>query len=195
MTKRRSTTRVLCRAAAALAVFSLLAAAKMKEADLELLTDMFGGVYDSVAPASGSTAAAGGELQVLRVSSPMVGWHVFYVEERAGDGTLVAQRLHSFEIAADRKSIIELAFAFKEPRRWEGGAQRADIFKALIPDDLIPVAGCEVYWVRSARGFAGHGGPRFCRLRASAGGSPDDMRLTATELAYGERIFRRRPGS
>jgi hypothetical protein len=194
MSENRRALRVLLRTGAVLAAFGLLVAARMKDGDLELIADLYGGVYDVIAPASGP-GAAGGELEVLRVSSPMVGWHVFYVEEHASDGALLAQRLHSFELAADRKSIIELVFGLKEPRRWEGGAGRADIFKAMIPDDLIPIAGCEVYWVRAPRGFAGHGGPRFCRLRAGADGSPDTMRLTAAELAYGSRVYRRRPGS
>jgi hypothetical protein len=200
MTEQSFGMRVLWRACAATLAIGLLAAAKMKDADLELLTDWFGGVYDVAGPAAGANAAAGrNELLVLRVSAPMVGWHVFYVEEHSADGALVSQQLMSFDIAEDKKSIIQIAFSFKEPRRWESGQLSPDIFKAVIVDDLVPANGCEIYWFHEGPAFAGNGGPYACRLRPRASGEAPQIdfrtRLTPVQFVFGSRVFNRRSGS
>jgi hypothetical protein len=186
---------------------SALAATKMKPADLELIANWFGGVYDSVPAAGAATGPTTGPsigpsigdshvLTIERVSSPMISWHVFYAEERDADGIRIAQQLLSLEIAQDKKSIVERSFAFKEPRRWQDGLERPDIFKAIILDDLIVASGCEIFWFRDKDGFVGHTTPHQCRLRALATATTMQVdvsaKLTPGELVYGDRTFRKR---
>jgi hypothetical protein len=186
---------------AALAAASMLTAARMKDADLEQISDWFAGVYEVTTPVADASnpGTALGERHALvieRVSSPMVGWHVFYAEEHDAGGALVTQELMSFDIAKDKKSIVESSYSFKEPRRWENGLERADIFKSIISEDLIPASGCEIFWIREGHAFVGRSPPQSCRLRARASGEAFQVdltaRLTPSEFVYGDRTFRKR---
>ena len=179
----------------ALAAAAALAAAKMKPADVELIADWIGGVYDT-APAAGAAAGDGHVLSIERVSSPMISWHVFYAEERDADGTLIAQQLLSFDLARDKKSIVEASYSFKEPERWRNGLERPDIFKSIIADDLVIARGCEIYWFRDKQGFLGRSVPHACRLRSRESGLSMQIELvthlTPAQFVYGERTFNKR---
>ena len=195
MTGMASGARAIWICALALAAAALLAAPRMKESDLELLANWFGGVYDA-APVAGTTASDAHVLIIERVSSPMIGWHVFYVEERDAEGLVLAQQLQSFELAKDKKSIVERSFSFKESRRWQGGLQRPDIFKSMLADDLTVASGCEIFWIRDKQGFLGRTSAHACRLRVRATGASMQIdlatRLNAAEYVHGDRRFSKR---
>jgi len=178
-----------------LAAASVFAASKLKEGDVDLISDWIAGVYDT-APVAGGTVGDGHVLIIERVSSPMISWHVFYAEERNADGAVIAQQLLSVELAGDKKSIVERSYSFKEPRRWQDGLQRPDIFKAIIADDITVASGCEIFWFRDKQGFAGRTIPHACRLRSRATGVSMEIdivtHLTAAEFLYGERMFSKR---
>jgi hypothetical protein len=182
----------LALAATATAAF---AASRLKDGDLDLVAGWLAGVYDS-APAPGETASDAHVLVIERVSSPMISWHVFYVEERDATGNVIAQQFLSLELARDKKSIVESSFAFKEPRRWQGALERPDVFKSMIPDDLSPASGCEIFWVRGKSAYEGHTNPGACRLRSRATGISMQVnivtRLTPAEYVHGERTFHKR---
>jgi hypothetical protein len=193
MRRRTTAAGVALIAGFALAATGALAA-KLKEGELDLIANWFAGVYDT-APANGA-AGDGHVLIIARVSSPMISWHVFYAEERDSSGAVIAQQFLSFELAGDKKSIVETSFSFKEPRRWQGALERPDIFKSMISDDLLPASGCEIFWVRSTAGYVGHTNAGACRLRSRTTGISMQVdivtRLTSAEYVHGERTFLKR---
>lgn len=195
MTRRTTSLRTLRRMCFALVAVIALSAAKLKDADLETICNWFGGAYD-IATTSGGIGELGHVLTVERVSSPMIGWHVFYAEERDANGRLIAQEFLSFELAPKKKSIVQTSYSLREPLRWENGLERIDIFKSMIGDDLDPAYGCEIFWSRDAKGFTGRSTPHACRLRARSSGDALQIdlsaRLTPGEFMYGDRVFRKR---
>jgi hypothetical protein len=195
MTRRITLRRYLMQVGLALVAVAALSAARLKDADLEMICDWFEGVYD-VANTAGGIGALGHSLRVERVSSPMIGWHVFYAEERDANGNLIAQEFLSFELAPNKKSIVETSYSFREPLRWENGLDRPDIFKSIISDDLAPANGCEIFWSRDAKGFTGKSTPHACRLRSRSSGDAMQIdlsaRLTPAEFTYGDRAFSKR---
>lgn len=186
-------------AAFAIAFTATLAfgASKLKDGDVELISDWFAGVYDTAPPTDGKLAD-GHVLAVERVSSPMISWHVFYVEERNALNIPIAVQLVAFDLAPDKKSIVARSFSFKEPRRWEGALEHPDIFKAIISDDLIPATGCEIFWTRQKDGYAGKTSPGTCRLRSRETGLSMNVnivaKLTQSIYVYGDRTFHKRAG-
>lgn len=193
---KRTTTAVILGICLAVAGTATLAKnPRLKDGDVELLADWFAGIYDSVALAD-RTAGDGHMLIVERVSSPMISWHVFYVEERDAEGKVVAEQLVSLELASDKRSIVQQSFSFKDPQRWHGGLERPDIFKSIITDDLLMANGCEVFWLRDAAGYAGHSQAGLCRLRSRATGLSMQVdivtKISAAEYWYGQRRFSKR---
>ncbi len=195
MTRSATFRRSLMHVGFALAAVAALSAARLKDADLELICDWFEGVYD-VATMAGGSGDPGHSLRVERVSSPMIGWHVFYAEERDANGGLIAQEFLSFQLASNKKAIIATRYSFREPLRWEDGLERPDIFKSIIGDDLALANGCEILWTRDAQGFIGKSTPHLCRLRSRASGDALQINLashlTPGEFNYGNRVFRKR---
>jgi CpeT/CpcT family (DUF1001) len=193
---KRSTTAAILGLCLALAGTTVLAKnPKLKDGDVELLADWLAGIYDS-APQADGTAGDGHLLVVERVSSPMISWHVFYVEERDAGGTVVAEQLVSLELASDKRSIVQQSFSFKDPQRWRGGLERPDIFKSIGADDLLMASGCEVFWLRDATGYAGQSQAGQCRLRSRATGFSMQVdiktKISAAEYTYGQRRFSKR---
>ena len=180
---------IACTAAAA------LAGSKLKDGDVDLISEWFAGVYDT-APAAEGKPSDGHVLVVERVSSPMISWHVFYVEERNALNIPIAMQLVAFDLPKDKKSIVARGFSFKEPRRWETGLEHPDIFKSIISDDLIPASGCEIYWTRARDGYSGKTASGACRLRSRVTGFSMDVnivaKLTHSVYVYGERTFQKR---
>jgi hypothetical protein len=172
-----------------------LATTKLKDGDVDLISEWFSGTYDTGAPADGSPAD-GHVLMVERVSSPMISWHVFYVEERNALKQAIAVQLIAFDLPKDKKSIVARSFSFKDPRRWETGLEQPDIFKQIISDDLIPATGCEIYWLRAKDGYVGKSAAGTCRLRSRATGLSMNVsivaKLTPSVYTYGDRTFHKR---
>ena len=172
-----------------------LAASKLKDGDVDLLSEWFAGVYDTAPPAEGKPSD-GHVLVVERVSSPMIGWHVFYVEERNALNIPIAMQLIAFDLPKDKKSIVARGFSFKEPRRWETGLEHPDIFKSIISDDLVPATGCEIFWTRRKDGYSGKTASGACRLRSRVTGLSMDVnivaKLTPSIYIYCDRTFQKR---
>lgn len=181
--------------AAILLATGAIAASKLKDGDVEVLSGWFVGVYDT-APAKEGVPSDGHVLAVERVSSPMLGWNVFYVEERNALNIQIAQQLVVFELARDKKSIVARSYSFKEPQRWENGLERPDIFKSIISDDVMAAGGCEIFWFRQKTTYAGRTQPGQCRLRSRTTGLSMNVdivtKLTPSEYSYGDRVFHKR---
>lgn len=160
----------------ALACLMLGGCATHKEkADLVVqeLVAMLPGSYDNLAQ---SRASAGEHtpvvLMVAPVQAPLVGDHVFYVQENAaGDARRVlAQRLYVVEAPAEGEDPLMAQMDFTEPARWRDGHLRRDLFRGLLPTDLRARAGCRMDWKRTPTGFTASTDPDACRVASRATG-------------------------
>lgn len=160
----------------ATALVLLAGCANQKEkADVEVdaLVAMLPGSYDNLA----QSRAAGNEHPALRlmvapVQAPLVGDHVFYVQEFAADDArrVLAQRLYVVESPADGQKPIMAQLDFTEPNRWRDGHLNRDLFRGLMPQDLRPRAGCGMTWTRSTTGFTAENDPKSCRVSSRTTG-------------------------
>ena len=106
----------------------------------------------------------------------------------------------AFAVVKDR-GIVESLWSFAEPTRWRDAHLNPDLFKGLMPQDFVPLAGCDLIWTKKEGRFVGANDPDTCRASSSAGG-PLRMNLraelTADELAVAEQSYessgRRRAG-
>ncbi|MGC4028887.1 MAG: chromophore lyase CpcT/CpeT [Steroidobacteraceae bacterium] len=189
--------RRLQRLAAALACLLLAACASQKEkADLvvgELVT-LLPGSYDNLA----QSRTTGGEhtavrLMVAPVQAPLVGDHVFYVQEMAADDPrrVLAQRLYVVDAPAAGENPVMVQLDFTEPARWRDGHLRRDLFRGLLPTDLRARAGCDVIWTRTPTGFSGANDALGCRIASRATGetlrAEQRMELDRDGIAIFER--------
>ena len=176
------------------AAFALLAgcANQKEKADVEVkaLVALLPGSYDNLA----QSRAADGEHPALRlmvtpVQAPLVGDHVFYIQEFAADDArrVLAQRLYVVDAPADGESPIMAQMDFAEPNRWRDGHLNRDLFRGLMPQDLRPRAGCGMTWTRSDKGFTAANDPASCRVSSRATGealrAEQRMELTGDGLA------------
>ncbi|MEN9705568.1 MAG: hypothetical protein RLZZ393_1447 [Pseudomonadota bacterium] len=103
---------------------------------------------------------------VVPVKAGFVGDAVFYLQESlAGDARRVlAQQLLLFALAPGGTTlIVETPVAFKEPLRWRDGDRKPELFRGILPQDVRPQAGCEVFWRRAGDGFEGATDASRCR--------------------------------
>lgn len=159
----------------------------------ELVT-MLPGSYDNLA----QSRATGGEhvalrLMVAPVQAPLVGDHVFYMQEIAATDArrVLAQRLYVLEPFARGEGAVMAQLDFAEPARWRDGHLRRDLFRSLLPDDLRRRVGCDLVWQRSERGFDAAGDPLACRISSVGTGetvqAEQRIELDANGLALLDR--------
>lgn len=164
---------VECRARAAAALLACLllgaCASQQEKADLVVneLVALLPGSYDNLA----QSRAPGGEhvpllLMIVPVQAPLVGDHVFYVQEIAPDDArrVLAQRLYVVSAPAEGDSPLMLQSDFAEPARWRDGHLRRDLFRGLLPTDLRIRAGCDYIWTRTDTGFTAANVAATCRV-------------------------------
>jgi len=157
-------------------VFLLGACASQQEKAERFVGDLvtlLPGSYDNLA----QSRATGGEHAALRlmvapVQAPLVGDHVFYVQEIAADDArrVLAQRLYVVDAPAKDEGAVMSQLDFTEPARWRDGHLRRDLFRALLPADLRLRSGCELLWHRTGTGFEAAGDAAACRMASPATG-------------------------
>ncbi len=173
--------------------------AERQRAELAALGSALAGSYDNRAQAqaelaAGATAAhAPLALLIARLRAPLVGDDVYFVRESALDDPrrIFSQRVWVLGVDASGR-IAHGVYRFAEPERWRSGGESPELFRALLPRDLEPAAGCDVRWSRTAQGFRGANDPASCRVAGEGGatlGFEQELRLEAGELALGERTF------
>ena len=83
-------------------------------------------------------------LAIVPVYAPQVGDHVFYVHETvAGDARrVISQQLISLQAPAGAPLVVETVFTLREPDRWRGGGDNAEIFQSLLLQDVKQLVGC-----------------------------------------------------
>lgn len=131
------------------------------------LVDVLPGSYDNLAQSRASPDHPALRLMIVPVEAPLVGDHVFYVQEMAADDLrrVFAQRLYVVNPVPKREQAVLTQLDFKEPQRWRDGHERRELFRALLIDDLRVRDGCDLLWTRRDKGFAATGGTA-CRTAA-----------------------------
>ncbi len=137
------------------------------DALLRQVAGLLPGSYDNLAQARAPGGAhAALRLMVAPVSAPMVGDHVFYVQEMAADDVrrVLAQSLYVLDMPADGTAPVISQLDFTEPLRWRDGHLRRELFRGLLPQDLRLRAGCEIVFEAAAAGWRGKNNPDTCRV-------------------------------
>jgi hypothetical protein len=137
------------------------------------LTTLLPGSYDNLAQSrlSGDERAAS-ILMIAPVDAPLVGDHVYYVQESAADDPrrVFAQRLYTVVESGEPLHPALMQYDFAEPARWRDGQLRRELFRSLLPQDLRVRAGCDLRAERVATGFKLANDPARCRVAARGTG-------------------------
>ena len=135
------------------------------EAALKELVALLPGSYDNIAQARNMPDHSSLRLVIAPVQAPLVGDHVFYMQEMAGDDPrrVLSQRLYVVDAVPDSEMAVLSQLDFIEPTRWRDGQLNRDVFRSLIITDLRPRTGCDLLWKRSDTGFSATNNPQQCR--------------------------------
>jgi hypothetical protein len=128
---------------------------KKEEAMVAELVALLPGSYDNIAQSRASGDHAALRLMIAPVQAPLVGDHVYYVQEMAADDArrVQVQRLYVINPVPGREQAILTQLDFKEPLRWRDGHLNRDLFRSLLTDALRVRAGCDLLWDRADKGF------------------------------------------
>jgi CpeT/CpcT family (DUF1001) len=188
-------------AATAIAALGLFGACadqtKLRESELTQLLGWLPGRYDNTAQAD-SDPQRGVQpphdriaLIIVKVYTPRLGHHVFYVQEMAADDPrrVMSERLFSFKVD-EKRGILESVYTFAEPRRWRDGQEHLELFTSVVVDDVQSVPGCELVWRKAGEQFIASYDPKLCHN--SGGAAPESAaELTADSLVLAGYRFRR----
>src|SRR5690606_15489326 len=107
------------------------------------LAAMLAGSYDNLAQSRAGGGHAALRLVIAPVRAPLVGDHVFYVQETAADDErrVLAQRLYVLRPVEGAERAVLAQADFAETSRWRDGHRNRDLFKSLLPQDLRPRGG------------------------------------------------------
>lgn len=171
---------------------------KRQEAQLAQLLDWLPGQYDNREQAEadarvGSGAHTALALSIVPIYAPMIGDHVYYLQESAADDSrrVMSQRVISFEVTKD-SGIVQSLWSLAEPDRWRDAHLNPDLFKGLMPQDFTPLAGCDLLWTQEEALFVGANDATHCAV-SGRGGERLHMgmraELGADRLALADQSF------
>lgn len=189
----RMWTRVALLGATLVSLGACTAEKKLREAELASIEHWLPGVYDNAIQIEDDTVATHEptDLVIVRVSSMMIGKVVFYEQQFATGNPrrILQQRLHRFEVSEDGRQITHSTLSLREPARWITGYLRPEIFKSLMPDDVMP-GNCPLEWKKEEGRFVGTNAAP-CRA-STATGRPallqTRLELTELELTVSEKL-------
>lgn len=120
------------------------------------LSALLAGSYDNLAQSRASPDHAPLRLMIAPVDAPLVGEHVFYVQEMAADDArrVTAQRMYILDAVPDQEIALLVQADLAEPLRWRDGHLNRDLFRSMLSGDVRPRAGCDLLFKREAGGFA-----------------------------------------
>ena len=139
----------------AFAAVCLAAGSKKKEEFfLGELTAVLPGSYDNLA----QSRADGADHPALRliiapVEAPLVGEHVYYVQEMAANDVrrVLAQRLYVLNSVPKKEQATLTQLDLKEPSRWRDGHLNRDLFRGMLVEDLRARPGCDLLFERDGK--------------------------------------------
>lgn len=186
---------IACLVAAALLV-SCTDQKKLRETELTQLLEWLPGQYDNTAQAQ-ADARRGIQpphdalsLAIAPVDDPVIGAHVFYLQEMAADDPrrVMVQKVWTFEVTD--KGIVQTVWTLAEPLRWRDGQRDPDLLRGMMNHDVVQTHGCDLIWKKAAGHFVASNDPKSCRAtsRMTNGTMLIDtrMELDGTNLALAE---------
>jgi CpeT/CpcT family protein DUF1001 len=177
------------------------ASKKSKEQEAQYLSflKLLPGSFDNLTQADESA----GQIQPVILSIrpldvQLIGKLVMLVRETAANDPKRLLAEHIWTVDQDQeKNIVQHVYQFKEPQRWIHGDNDPMLLQSLLPDDLMKMGGCEIYWTKSDNGFSGSVRPHTCRPNSSEEGhlveiaaelTADDLTLTELQAGPGGRL-------
>jgi hypothetical protein len=173
---------------------------KKEEAEFVGLLKALPGDYDNLTQTEDESgkqhAAVVLSIKPLQVAT--VGRLVMLVRETAADDRrrLLAQRIWILEHTKDHL-FVQRVYLFKEPQRWVNAGDDLLLMQSLLPDDLAPLAGCELLWTKTDTGFIASTRPHACRPAPSSEGQlieisaelrGDDLIMNEQQAGVGGRL-------
>jgi hypothetical protein len=161
------------------------------EAALNELVALLPGSYDNIAQARNAPDHSSLRLVIAPVQAPLVGDHVFYMQEMAGDDPrrVLSQRLYVVDAVPSSEMAVMTLLDFIEPSRWRDGQLNRDLFRSLIMTDLRPRAGCDLLWKRADTGFSATNNPQQCRGTSRETGETLKVEMRAEVDSDGVTLF------
>lgn len=129
-------------------------------------------------------------LVIVPVDDPLIGEHVFYVQEMAADdpNRVMVQRVWTFGL--QNKSIEQSVWTLKEPLRWRDAQRNPEMLESLVNQDVTPVRGCNLTWKKTGDKFTAANDPKTChttsRLTGGTARLDTRMELEGNELSLAE---------
>jgi hypothetical protein len=164
-----------------------------KEADFDALVKKLPGQYDNLAQAQSDPGGEHAAVALLiRPSNSMtVGKIVLFVRETAADDPRRVLAQHIWTFAMDKKArLVQTIYLFKEPQRWLHAADDPYLLESMLPEDLLPLSGCELIWSKSGEDFKAATKPDSCKASAGAEGLliEQSAELHGSELVLNEQL-------
>ena len=113
------------------------------------------GSYDNLAQSRASPGHSPLRLVIAPVEAPLVGDHVYYVQEMAADNAnrVLAQRLYVVSPVTDAEMAVLTQVELVEPLRWRDGHLKRNLFQSMLMQDLRVRAGCDLLFRRDKAAF------------------------------------------
>jgi hypothetical protein len=174
---------------------------KLRESELTQLLGWLPGRYDNTAQAD-SDAQRGVQpphdriaLIIVKVYTPRLGHHVFYVQEMAADDPrrVMSERMFSFKVD-EKRGILESVYTFAEPLRWRDGQRNIELFTSVVTEDVQSVPGCELGWRKAGEQFIASYDPKLCHNTGGAAPGESAARLSADSLSLADTARAARTG-
>ncbi len=129
-------------------------------------------------------------LVIVPVDDPLIGEHVFYVQEMAADdpNRVMVQRVWTFGM--QNKAIEQSVWTLKEPLRWRDAQRNPETLESMVNQDVTPVRGCNLTWKKAGEKFTATNDPKTCRTTSRLTGGTvrvdTRMELEGNELSLAE---------
>jgi hypothetical protein len=158
--------------AALLLAVAAFAKPRKDEVFLDQLATLLGGSYDNLAQSRADAEHPALRLMIVPVQAPLVGDHVFYVQEMAADDLrrVLAQRLYVLNVIPRKEQAVLTQLDFNEPVRWRDGHKNRDLFRSMLVQDLRARPGCDLLWQRDGAGFKAELMGNACRASSRSTG-------------------------
>jgi hypothetical protein len=158
---------------------------KLREQDLAELLGSIAGHYDNSAQVEADVRRGlrpphdALALAIVPVDDPLIGDHVFYVQEMAADDPrrVMVQRVWTFDITD--KKIVQTVWTLKEPLRFRDAHRDPDQLKSMMNQDVAQVRGCTLTWKKTGARFTASNDPKACHStsRVTSGTVQIDTRM------------------
>jgi CpeT/CpcT family (DUF1001) len=126
-------------------------------------------------------------LVIMNIFAPMMSGNLLFVRETAADDArrVISERIWSIDVNANNH-IVATVYSFGQPDRWRNGVEDPDVFRSMLPDDVRQMAGCELIWEKTARGYTATSASPRC---------PQSWKFDGQQLAFSDRPVDPTPGA